>query len=347
MEVPVTCLHGAQDLAEAMVVKDSGDDPDVTNGAEIHVQVEYLREEIYDFGSEKPRRCFQSEEYPWLYLDGGTGVGRVTKAGLEQQIGQAAINKVPREMIFQAVGQVCRLTGTKEPLLITVRVPMGEELAKRTFNSRLGIVGGISVLGTSGILEPMSEKAIVDTIETEIRQRHVCGEKRILITPGNYGQSYIENYLHLSLEKSIKCSNYIGETLDLAVSYGMEQVLLVGNIGKLCKLAAGIMNTHSKVADGRWEIFGIHTVLCGGDRNLVEQLSECVNTEEMLKLLERWQLKEAVVESMCKKIAEHVEDRIGGSGNGGKCRAAVMIFSEHYGFLGGTPGAFQMAEEFR
>lgn len=351
VEVPVTYSLCMEECVEAMVIKDSGDDPDVTNQAEIYVRVDRLtgiwgewRQEPEAWKEQPGRFCFRSEEdsYPELYLDGGDGVGRVTREGLEQAVGQAAINKVPRQMIFQAVGEVRSLSGSTEPLLITIRVPRGAELAKRTFNGKLGIVGGISILGTSGILEPMSEKAIVDTIEAEIRQRHVYGEKTLLITPGNYGQSYISNYLHLSMEKSIKCSNYIGETLDLAVSYGMEQVLLVGNIGKLCKLAAGIMNTHSRVADGRWEIFAAHTALCGGDSERIKLLSDCVNTEEMLKLLDEWDMREAVMESMCGRIERHLQDR-----SGGKCKFAVMLFSERFGFLGGTAGALEIAEELR
>lgn len=336
VELPVFFVETTPDCAECFVVKDSGDDPDVTNRAEIHVRVEKVK------ATDGFCSCFRSEEYPWLFLGGGTGVGRVMKEGLEQEKGFAAVNRVPRRMIFEAVGSVCSFVGEAEPLLITVSVPGGEELAKRTFNPRLGIKGGISILGTSGILEPMSEKAIIDTIETEIRQRSACGERALLITPGNYGQSYIENYLHLSMDRSVKCGNYIGETLDLAVAYGMKRVLLVGNTGKLVKLAAGIMNTHSRVADGRWEIFAAHAALCGADRETVRSISECINTEEMLKLLEDCGLKEAVMESICGKISEVLNFR-----SGGRSRFGAMLFSENYGFVGQTEHARNILEEIR
>lgn len=336
VEIPVEFTDIEPDRAECFVVKDSGDDPDVTNGARIYVRVEKVKAtDGFDF-------CFKSENYPWLFLDGGTGVGRVMKAGLEQKTGFAAINQVPRQMIFEAVGRVCSLVESAESLLITVSVPRGGELAKRTFNPRLGIEGGISILGTSGILEPMSEKAIVDTIETEIRQRSACGERILLITPGNYGQSYIENFLHISMDRSIKCSNYIGETLDLAVSYGMEKVLLVGNIGKLVKLAAGIMNTHSRVADGRWEIFAAHAALCGADRNTVKEISECINTEEMLKILDGCGLKDAVMESICLKVSEVLDFR-----SGARSRFGAMLFSENYGLIGQTENAQYILEYLR
>lgn len=323
--------------AEYMVIKDSGDDPDVTNNAEICVSVEML-----DNNKKVSSAAFTDERFKNLYLDGGIGVGRITKVGLEQNIGQAAINSVPRDMIFKAVGEVCQLAEYKERLLITVNIPKGQELSERTFNPRLGIEGGISVLGTSGILEPMSEKAIVDTIETEIRQLHIQGNENLLVTPGNYGKSYVADYLNLDLNKSIKCSNYIGETLDLAVSYEIKNFLLVGNIGKLCKLAAGIMNTHSKIADGRCEIMALHTVLCGGNRETAEKIMKCINTEEILDILEACGLKNAVIESICSKIYEHIRHRVGKNMGFG-----VMLFSEKYGFLGQTKGAEIILNNYR
>lgn len=336
--VPVWLSMETVCSATYTVIKDSGDDPDVTNQAEIRVCVEQLSESEWEHGPKKSgiveNTVFRDMRYPNLFLDGGTGVGRVTKAGLEQKIGQAAINMVPRSMIFQAVGEVCELAEYEGELLITVSVPKGAELAERTFNPRLGIKGGISILGTSGILEPMSERAIIDTIETEIRQLHVQGEENLLVTPGNYGQGYASEYLKLNMEKSVKCSNYIGDTLDLAVSYGMKGFLLVGNIGKLVKLAAGIMNTHSKTADGRGEVFAVHTVLCGGSRKMAETLMDCINTEEMLHHLEEWGMREAVVKSICGKIEEHVRHRIGN-----EMKAGVILFSENFGYLGETKDA--------
>ncbi len=326
--VPVFLKAQGEDRTEYMVIKDSGDDPDVTNHAEIFAAIQVLS------GQQKlPEQVFLDEEFPGLYLAGGEGIGTVTKAGLEQKIGQAAINRVPRAMIFQAVKEICDLAEYEGRLLITIRIPKGKELAARTFNPRLGIVDGISVLGTTGILEPMSEKAIVDTIETQIRQLSAQGVRNLLVTPGNYGRGYVSDYLHMQLNSSVKCSNYIGETLDMAVAYHMETLLLVGNIGKLVKLAAGIMNTHSKVADGRCEILAVHTILCGGSSKMAEKIMECINTEEILTLLGEWNLREAVIQSVCRKIKEHVTGRTGEN-----LKAGVMLFSERYGFLGQTKG---------
>ncbi len=343
VEVPVfsaACrgkVSGRQDPGFTYyVVKDSGDDPDVTNGAEIAATVERIPEQE---ACRISKDAFQSEEYPYLFLDGGEGVGRVACEGLEQRKGQAAINVVPRSMIFQAVAQACGQADDFGVLLITVSVPKGRELAERTFNPQLGITGGISILGTSGIVEPMSEKAIVDTIELQIRQIAAQGEKSLLVTPGNYGQGYAASHLGLRLDHSVKCSNYIGETLDLAVSYQMERLLLVGNIGKLVKLAAGIMNTHSRTADARREIFVTHTVLSGGTRQMAEELMRCVNTEEMLALLTQWQLREAVTGRILDKIKEVVDLR-----TGGKLEAGVVLFSERFGCLGQTAGTGELLE---
>lgn len=322
---------------EYMVIKDSGDDPDVTNQAEIRTGIRKLsnRDEVSD-------KAFADERYPGLYLDGGIGIGRVTQKGLEQQIGQAAINVVPRNMIFQMVDEVRREALYEGNLLITVSMPEGLELSKRTFNPRLGIEGGLSVLGTSGIIEPMSERAIVDTIETQIRQLHAKGARRLLVTPGNYGQGYVSEYLGLNPEDSIKCSNYIGDTIDLAVSYGMREFLLVGNIGKLVKLAAGIMNTHSRVADGRCDIFVAHAALCGADREQLGQIMDSTTTEEILSLLENWGLREAVMKGILGRIEEYMTHRIGG-----KMEFGVMIFSEKTGFLGETTCAREICDRFR
>ena len=339
VQIPVIYGESAGEYCEVFVKKDSGDDPDVTNGTRIGVRAERLAEA---FPSDRLERAFRDEKYQGLYLDGGTGVGRVTKSGLEQSVGQAAINKVPREMIFSQAEAVRKQAESREAFLLTVLVPEGEALAKKTFNPMLGIEGGISILGTSGILEPMSEKAIVDTIETQIRQMQRNGERNLLVTPGNYGQGYVTEKLGFSLENSVKSSNYIGETIDLAVSYGMERLLLVGNIGKLAKLGAGIMNTHSRMADGRAEILGFHLMLCGGSREQLAELSACITTEEMLKKLESWQLREAVMESLCQKIGEHVKRRAGET-----LQTGVMLFSENYGFLGQTAGTEEVLSAWK
>ena len=276
----------------------------------------------------------------------------MTKPGLEQAVGQSAINRVPRQMIFDAVQQV--LDAFEEDActtryLITISVPAGAELAQRTFNPMLGIEGGISILGTTGIVEPMSEAAIVATIETSIRQVLALEDgdigrsaRRILAVPGNYGQRYVEQQLGLRGVPVVEVSNYIGEAIDLAVSYGATDFLLVGNVGKLVKLAAGIMNTHSRVADGRWEIFAAHLALCGGTRAQVAAMREATTTEEMLTRLEEMGLRAPVMASIMGEIEAHMAHRIRGQMNFG-----VIVYSERFGRVGETAGAARLLEGFQ
>lgn len=370
--------------------KDAGDDPDVTNGTEIRAYVQ-----VCDVVS-VPEGAFVSADGR-LYLTGGVGVGRATKPGLEQAVGQSAINRVPRQMIFDAVQQVLdafeeddekrRTEGCtpsfemenklkhvdgkpdaeyirskwlnegnekserseKPCYLITISVPAGAELAQRTFNPMLGIEGGISILGTTGIVEPMSEAAIVATIETSIRQVLAMEDgdidrsaRRILAVPGNYGQRYVEQQLGLRGVPVVEVSNYIGEAIDLAVSYGATDFLLVGNVGKLVKLAAGIMNTHSRVADGRWEIFAAHLALCGGTRAQVAAMREATTTEEMLTRLEEMGLRAPVMASIMGEIEAHMAHRIRGQMNFG-----VIVYSERFGRVGETAGAARLLDRFQ
>ncbi|ETP73728.1 cobalamin biosynthesis protein CbiD [Lachnospiraceae bacterium JC7] len=319
---------GGRHCSEFFTVKDSGDDPDVTNGTEIHVRIEEVDPENV------PKHSFCCEGDSGLFLTGGKGVGVVTKPGLHQNIGESAINPVPREMIFGAVKDVIDATGNEEHreiFLITVIVPEGEELAKKTFNPMLGIEGGISILGTTGIVEPMSEASIVATIETEIRQKLALSEASepgLIAVPGNYGKRYAEE-LGFDPGRCVTVSNYIGEAIDLAISYGCGRFLLIGNVGKLVKLAAGIMNTHSKVADGRWEIFAAHLALCGGTTEQVRAMREAATTEEMLTRLEEMGLREKVMASIMKEVEFQMEHRIKG-----KMEFGVIVYSERFGMVG-------------
>ncbi len=327
VEVDIKSYDGTEtdkgEEAGFYVVKDSGDDPDVTNGAKICVTV--IKVDI----TYEPDNIFTDETYPGIFLAGGAGVGTVTKDGLEQPVGYPAINKVPRRMIFEAADSVRNEAGYEGGLLLTVSVEGGEELADKTFNPQLGIEGGISILGTSGILEPMSDKAVIDTIEVQIRQQAAMGSRSLLVTPGLYGQNYVKNELGLSLDGAVKCSNFIGETIDIAASYDFEEMLLVGNLGKLVKLAAGIMNTHSRVADARMEIMCTHLALCGGTKDMVKELYGCINTDSALDKLKEWGLFDRVVDSLICAIGKRIAGRAPSY-----LKVTVKVFSEKYGFLG-------------
>lgn len=306
------------ETARCAVKKDAGDDPDVTDGMLVYASVTKTRQGIT--------------------IDGGEGVGRVTKPGLDQPVGAAAINSVPRRMITAAVEAVCAAHSYAGGLAITISIPGGEERAKQTFNPQLGIEGGLSVLGTSGIVEPMSEQALLDTIALAIRQAAASGADGLLLTPGNYGADYLKNRLP-ELEKLpvVKFSNFLGDAIDLAVSEGFSRALIVGHIGKLVKLAGGIMNTHSRVADCRMELFCAHAALCGADTALCQALMAQVSSDGCLTLLSEAGLREPVMASLLAAMQRHLDRRAGG-----QIRLGALCFSNEYGFLGMTEGAKEL-----
>ena len=318
--VETELLDGACDgeIARCAVKKDAGDDPDVTDGMLVYASVTRTRQGIS--------------------IDGGEGVGRVTKPGLDQPVGAAAINSVPRRMITAAVEAVCAAHSYAGGLAITISIPGGEVRAKQTFNPQLGIEGGLSVLGTSGIVEPMSEQALLDTIALAIRQAAASGADMLLLTPGNYGADYLKDRLP-ELEKlpAVKFSNFLGDAIDLAISEGFSRALIVGHIGKLVKLAGGIMNTHSRVADCRMELFCAHAALCGADTALCRALMAQVSSDGCLALLEGAGLRDAVMESLLAAMQRHLDRR-----SGGQIRLGALCFSNEYGFLGMTEGAKEL-----
>ena len=244
-----------------------------------------------------------------ICIDGGKGVGRVTKPGLDQPVGNAAINHVPREMIEKEVQEVCALADFSGELHITISVPDGERLAEQTFNPRLGIVGGISILGTSGIVEPMSSQALLDTIKVELNQKKAEGYGIAAVSPGNYGLDYMKKTYGYDLDRSVKCSNFIGDTIDMAITTGFEKMLLTGHIGKLVKVAGGIMNTHSREGDGRMDTLVSCALTAGADINELKRLQLSNTTEEALCILKEAGLFHVVMDILCERIMEHIRHR--------------------------------------
>ncbi len=276
--------------ASCAVRKDAGDDPDVTAGILVFARAERIADGIT--------------------VDGGEGVGRVTKPGLDQPVGAAAINSTPRRMIADNVAQVCRDSDYEGGIAITVSIPGGRELAERTFNPRMGIEGGISVLGTSGIVEPMSNQALADTIALELRQLAAGGARRVLLTPGNYGRDYAAGKLGLNTDECVSCSNFIGDALDSAVECGFTEILLVGHIGKLVKLGIGQTNTHSSAGDGRMETLVTCALLCGADLETLRQVAGCVTTDAALEILQGAGLKDAVCAVLGERIGATLKRRV-------------------------------------
>lgn len=324
VEVPLERCRMEGERAVCAVRKDAGDDIDRTAGALIEAGVSFA-------------------ETPGIAIDGGAGVGRVTKPGLDQPVGAAAINRVPRQMILEAVESVCRAAEYAGGLSVTISVPEGAEIAQKTFNPSLGVVGGISILGTSGIVEPMSMQALIDTIAVELRSAAAQGNRRVILTPGNYGLDFLHAQgLDALGIPVVKCSNFIGDALDEAAVQGFEGVLLVGHAGKLAKLAGGIMNTHSRYADCRTELFCAHAAVCGAGREVCRALLDAATSNACLAILEEHGLRQAVMESLLAAIDRQLKHRVAGA-----YQVGALLFSNEYGELGRTAGAKELMREWK
>ena len=321
LELPVEDLSFDSNHARCAVRKDGGDDIDATHGTLVYSDVTLTESGVN--------------------IDGGKGVGRVTRRGLDQPPGNAAINRVPRAMIKEALEDVASSFSYGGGFSAVISVPEGEEIAGKTFNPRLGIVGGISILGTSGIVEPMSETALIDTVKTEMNLRAAEGNRVLLVVPGNYGKDFSDNIPGIDADFAVKCSNFVGEMLDHACELGVD-VVLVSNLGKMVKLAAGIMNTHSRNADARMEVLAANAAVAGASMETVLRIMECISTDDALEVLDAEGLIPKVCEVMMPKIEYHMNHRTGGA-----IRTSAVMFSSVYGLLGKTSLADGMLDEVR
>lgn len=321
LELDVREITMAENMVSCAIEKDSGDDPDVTKGTLIFASV-------------------SRTETPGITIDGGAGVGRVTKRGLDQPVGAAAINSVPRRMIWENVEEVCRLADYHGGLTVVISAPEGETLAKKTFNPRLGIEGGISILGTTGIVEPMSEQALVDTIRVELTQRKASGADYVLLTPGNYGSDFIRDGLGIDPAAAVQTSNFIGDALDICRELGFKGTLLVGHIGKLVKLAGGMFNTHSKYGDCRMEILAAQAAACGVSPAGAVELLECVACDDALRILQEEGICEATLHRLTQRVHRLLTIRAGED-----METGVVLFSKVYGLLGKTDNTEQLIQK--
>ncbi|MGN0639014.1 MAG: cobalt-precorrin-5B (C(1))-methyltransferase CbiD [Huintestinicola sp.] len=311
LELEILDKKSGEGFASCAVKKDGGDDPDVTSGILVYARAEKISSGVD--------------------IVGGEGIGIVTKAGLDRPVGDYAINTVPRKMINAAVTEIAELYEYKGGFRITVFAPEGVEIAKKTYNPRMGIEGGISIIGTSGIVEPMSTAALIDTIRAEGNMRKAEGIKNLVITPGNYGESFLSAYIHGAAEKCVKCSNFIGEAVDIAMELGFESVLIVGHMGKLVKLGAGIMNTHSAAADGRMEVLVTCGLLAGCDREALIDITKCAVTDGAIDIIKKEGKLEETMNIFCGRVQYYLDARAKG-----RIKIGALIFSNAYGVLGVT-----------
>ncbi|GAA0078410.1 cobalt-precorrin-5B (C(1))-methyltransferase CbiD [Clostridium sp. CTA-5] len=303
VQMPIEKIVIGKDFVECTILKFSGDDKDITMGIEIKAKVQKVNKEDNSIFSEG-KIINQSKS---VILEGGVGVGRVTKEGLFVAKGEPAINPVPREMIIKEVESILP---KGECVRVIISVPQGVEIGKKTFNPRLGIDGGISILGTSGIVYPMSEDALKASIKLEIKQK-ALNNKRLILTFGNLGENYCK-VLGYKEDEIVICSNFIGFALESCVSYKVKEVIIVGHIGKMCKIAYGCFNTHSRVCGVRLEVIALELALLGFDISLIEKVLEQKTCEGAVKFLGEGysDLYKNIGTKILNKMQEYVYDEL-------------------------------------
>lgn len=319
LDIEVTQIETVDDSISYSVIKDSGDDPDVTNGIDICASVKISKN-------------------PGVHISGGLGVGRVTKRGLRIPVGEAAINPVPLQMIKS---EVLKVLPQGSGVDIIIFVPQGIEIAKKTFNAKLGIIGGISILGTSGIVEPMSEDSWKESLKLEMGVKVSMNRDKMIYAFGNFGVDYL--IPHNINENNIqKTSNFVKYMMKAAVDLNIKKILFVGHAGKMVKVANGMENTHSKYGDGRMESI----VSCADDCDLTSderlKLLSCNTSDEAAEVLKEMGHADIVfkeVANRCKRVCETMADH--------KLVVECIVFSTIYGELSKTSDADKMLEEIK
>lgn len=286
------CLFNSLE-ASCSVIKDAGDDPDVTDGAEICATVSWWKEK-------------------GVTLEGGKGVGLVTKPGLEIPVGMAAINPVPRRMIIQSVEEAAGAKLNSRGMLVTISVPQGKELAKRTLNRRLGIVGGISILGTSGVVIPYSIQAYKVSISQALNIAVSAGCREVVLTTGRRSEKFAQREHTLPEESFIQMGDFVDYALDECARKGLARVIIWGMVGKLSKMAAGHLYTHVSNSRVHVDFLADVAASCGVPEAAVIAMRKAVNAHHFLKMLGMDKSNE-ICDNLCLLAAQRCRDRTGGT----------------------------------
>jgi cobalt-precorrin-5B (C1)-methyltransferase len=316
LEIDINIEEQGDSFVKCYVVKDAGDDPDVTNGIKIFARAERTK-------------------LPGIEISGGAGIGVVTRKGLSVEPGKPAINPVPMKMIIEEIKKVI---DEKEGVKIEISAPEGVEIAKKTFNPKLGIVGGISIIGTTGIVEPMSEEAFKNSLALKISVLKEEGIKNCIFTPGNIGEKFLINDYEYRVDENriIIISNFLGFMLEKAVYYGMKKILFAGHIGKLIKPAGGIFHTHSRVADARNEILAANYGYFCNDLSGVKKIMESNTTEEAIDHIKDEKFFSYIACKIKKKCESHVYNKLA---------VEVVLISQFKGKLAETGNALSLIME--
>lgn len=279
LKIPIAKIERVGEKISVEVVKNSGDDPDITNGTSIITTTKKI--------------CGDK-----IIFRAGLGVGKITKPGLQLPVGEPAINPGPRQLIKNVAAEF-GVAG----LEVEISIPAGVELAKKTLNPILGVEGGISVIGSTGVLRPMSEDAFKNSLVPQIDVAKAAGFDSLIFVPGKIGET-IAGKIGLPSAAIIQTSNFIGFMLDAAAEKNISQIILCGHIGKLVKVAAGIFHTHNRIADGRLETLAAYSAAEGLNSGAVRKILSSATTEEATKII-----AENNLERVYKKIAEHASFR--------------------------------------
>lgn len=287
LDLKIDNISRGKDWIQCSVKKDGGDDIDATHGMDIFARLELVQaDQVPDFRSDL--------DSDYLFITSGQGIGRVTKKGLDIRPGRPAINRVPLKMILKEVQETLDEAGLDiydylggRKILVTIFAPQGQEIAKRTFNSNLGIEGGISIIGTTGIVEPMSDEGWKKALSAELAIKRAEGREAIILVPGNIGRDIMAKSYGADLDGIVKMSNFIGYMLMETKRLGFKRVIVGGHIGKLIKLSGGITNSHSRVADARREIMVANLALLGAPLELLKEIDACLSTDAMVDIIRK------------------------------------------------------------
>ncbi|HBF4558078.1 cobalt-precorrin-5B (C(1))-methyltransferase CbiD [Clostridioides difficile] len=343
-------------FVECSIKKDGGDDIDATHTMDIYARAEIVAKNdknkgyltLKDIDSLSTNSECKSELYKFIRVYGGTGIGVVTKKGLSVDVGKPAINPTPLKMINHEIRKLIgdnfeSILGNDKVLKITIFAPQGETVAKKTFNPRLGIVGGISIIGTTGIVEPMSDEGWKKSLSIELQMKKEQGLDKIILVPGNHGEQFIREKLNLDIKYVVRVSNFIGYMIKEAQRIGYKKILMAGHIGKFIKVSAGIFNTHSKVADARSEILVANLALMGARYEFLNKINQCVTTEEAVELINNSEYRE-IYNILSNKCKERVKQYLNEDSD--DIDVEVIIFSMDKSLLGKSDNTDDLVEVF-
>ncbi|SJQ73384.1 cobalt-precorrin-5B (C(1))-methyltransferase CbiD [Clostridioides difficile] len=343
-------------FVECSIKKDGGDDIDATHTMDIYARAEIVAKNdknkgyltLKDIDSLSTNSECKSELYKFIRVYGGTGIGVVTKKGLSVDVGKPAINPTPLKMINHEIRKLIgdnfeSILGNDKVLKITIFAPQGETVAKKTFNPRLGIVGGISIIGTTGIVEPMSDDGWKKSLSIELQMKKEQGLDKIILVPGNHGEQFIREKLNIDIKYVVRVSNFIGYMIKEAQRIGYKKILMAGHIGKFIKVSAGIFNTHSKVADARSEILVANLALMGARYEFLNKINQCVTTEETVELINNSEYRE-VYNILSNKCRERVKQYLNEDSD--DIDVEVIIFSMDKSLLGKSDNTDDLVEVF-